>query len=82
MKKVCLKYQIKKSKLNNLNKQKPNHHKIFICIISRINKSSFKIDWNNNFDILNEKYVCNNENKGQDNELKIIRKATVLVNTF
>ena len=50
-----------------------------IFYLSRSNKSAFKIEWNNNFDILNERYTSKNEHKGQENELKIIRKANVMV---
>lgn len=56
--------------------------KIHLLEKKRINKSSFKITWNNNFDNLNEKYVLKNQSKGQNNEMKIIRKANILVKIF
>lgn len=47
--------------------------------MNRIQKSSFKISWNNNFDILNQKYALKNQHNGLNDELKIIRKANILV---
>ncbi|CAF0934794.1 unnamed protein product [Brachionus calyciflorus] len=47
--------------------------------ITKKNQQAFKAVWNDNFDVLNENFRSQNFNKNLHEDLKIIKKANIMV---